>query len=280
MGYPKRVVKGFLSLWPFTHLVKKLSPYLPFRRLFAPLVDERVLQVTFLPVAEEIPSPENTVLPRQALAELIRASSYRFIHDGCICRNREGCRRYPRDIGCIFLGEAAAHLHPSLGHRASVEECLNHVDKAARAGLTGMVGRIWFDAASLGVLRNFRRFLVVCFCCDCCCLVRTDMRGAAPEFKGAIRRLDSVRVRVGDLCAGCGTCVEACFVGAVELRGGRAFIDPERCKGCGRCSLLCPNRAIEVEFDPQDALFRELLRRAGAATGAREVEGRRGGGEE
>ncbi len=276
MGYPERVVKGFLSLWPFTHLVKKLSPRPPFRRLFAPLVDERVLQVTFIPVAEEIPPPEGTVLPRQALAELIRASSHRFIHNGCICRNREGCRNYPRDIGCIFLGEAAAHLHPSLGHRASVEECLNHVERASRVGLTGMIGRIWFDAASLGVLHRFHRFLVVCFCCDCCCLVRTDMRDTAPEFKSAIRRLESVRVRVGDRCKGCGTCVSSCFVGAVELRGRRAHIEPERCKGCGRCSLLCPNRAVEVEFDARDALFRELLSRVGAAAGVRDVEVRSG----
>ena len=269
MGYPKWVVKGFLSLWPFTHLVKKLSPYPPFRQLFAPLVDERVFQVTFLPVAEDIPPPESTVLPRQALAELIRASSHRFIHNGCICRNREGCQRYPRDLGCIFLGEAAAHLHPSLGHRASVEECLNHLEKAARAGLPAMVGRIWFDATSLGVLRNFRRFLVVCFCCDCCCLVRTGIRGAAPEFKSAIRKLESVRVRVGENCAGCGTCAEACFVGAVELRGGRAFIDAWKCKGCGRCSLLCPNQAIEVEFDSHGEVFRELLSRVGAPAGVR-----------
>lgn len=273
VGYPRRVVKGFLSLWPFTHLVKRLSPHPPFRRLFAPLVNERILQVTFIPVAEEIPPPEGTVLPRQALGELIRASSHRFIHDGCICRNREGCVNYPRDIGCIFLGEAAARLHPSLGHRASVEECLNHVERAARAGLTGMIGRIWFDAASLGVLHDFHRFLVVCFCCDCCCLVRTDMRDTAPEFKRTIRRLDSVRVRVGKRCAGCGTCVAACFVGAVELREGRAFIDPERCKGCGRCSQLCPNEAIEVEVDSGTEIFRELLRRVGEAAGAREEEG-------
>ncbi|MGQ9476520.1 MAG: DUF362 domain-containing protein [Actinomycetota bacterium] len=271
MGYPRRVVKGFLALWPFTHLVKKLSPYPPFRRLFAPLVEERILQVTFIPVAEEIPSPEGTVLPRQALAELIRSSSHRFIHDGCICRNQEGCRNYPRDIGCLFLGEAAAHLHPSLGHRASVEECLNHLERAARAGLAGMIGRIWFDAASLGVLHDFRNFLVVCFCCDCCCLVRTDMRGAAPEFKRAIRKLETVRVTVTDRCAGCGTCAEACFVGAVELKEGRALIDQEKCKGCGRCSQLCPNRAIWVDFDPGSEIFQELLRRAGAISGSQGI---------
>lgn len=274
MGYPKRIVKGFISLWPLTRLAKKLSAYAPFRQLSKLLANEKILQVTFIPVAEDIPSPQSTVLPKQAIAQLIEASSYRFIHDGCICRNHEKCTQYPRELGCIFLGKAAAHLHPSIGHRASVEECLAHLEKASRAGLTGMVGRIWFDATSLGVLHHFRDFVVVCFCCDCCCLVRTDMRGAGPEVKGSIRKLSSVHVQVTDACAGCGTCERTCFVGAISLRDGSAHIDAEQCKGCGRCSQVCPNQAIRVEFDGDDRMFQELLQRAGAIsdTGLAEKE--------
>lgn len=273
MGYPKAVVKGFISLWPLTRLAKKLSAHPPFRQLSRLLTDERIMQVTFVPVAEDIPGPESMALPRQAIAALIEASSHRFIHDGCICRNHEGCTRYPRELGCIFLGKAAARLHPSIGHRASVEECLEHLEKASRAGLTGMVGRIWFDATSLGVLRHFRDFVVVCFCCDCCCLVRTDMREAGPSVKGTIRKLSSVRVRVGDACRGCGTCESICFVGAVSLHDGRARIDEEQCKGCGRCAQECPNQAILVDFDRDDSMFRELLQRAGAISGE-EVAGK------
>jgi len=261
MGYPKQVVNAFLSLWPFTHLAKRISPYTPFRQLFAPLVKEDVFAVTFIPVSEDIPAPQSTALPRQAIAELIKASSHRFIHDGCICRNREGCVNYPRELGCIFLGEAASHLHPSLGHRASIEECLEHLEKASETGLTGMIGRIWFDATTLGLLSDFRNFLVVCFCCDCCCMVRTDMREAGPGFKQAIKKLDTVRVMVTEDCMGCGTCAQMCFVGAAAVVDGRSRIDPETCKGCGRCALACPNGAIRVEFDTEDALFRELLSR-------------------
>jgi len=261
MGYPKQVVNAFLSLWPFTHLVKKISPYTPFRQLFAPLVKDDVFAVTFIPVSEDIPTPQSTALPRQAIAELIRASSHRFIHDGCICRNQEGCVNYPRELGCIFLGEAASHLHPSLGHRASIEECLEHLEKASETGLTGMIGRIWFDATTLGLLSDFRNFLVVCFCCDCCCMVRTDMKKAGPGFKQAIKKLDAVRVTVTEECVGCGTCVQTCFMGAAALVDGRSRIDPETCKGCGRCALACPDQAIRVEFDTGDALFRELLSR-------------------
>jgi len=261
MGYPKQIVDAFLSLWPFTHVVKKLSPYTPFRQLFAPLIKEDIFDVTFIPVSEDIPTPQNTALPRQAIAELIKASSHHFIHNGCICRNQEGCVNYPRDLGCIFLGEAASRLHPSIGHRASVEECLEHLEKASETGLTGMIGRIWFDATTLGLLSDFRNFLVVCFCCDCCCLVRADMRKAGPGFKNAIRKLDTVHVTVTDACVGCGTCVQACFVGASEVKDGRVYIDPDVCKGCGRCSLVCPNQAIRIDFDTESAVFKELLDR-------------------
>ncbi len=267
MGYPRRVVKMFLSLWPFTHTVKKLSAYTPFRQLFAPLVKDGIFDVTFIPVYEDIPSPENMALPREVIAELIRASSHRFIHNGCICRNQEGCVNYPRDLGCIFLGEAAAHLHPSVGHRASVEECLNHLERASETGLTGMLGRIWFDATTMGVLHDFRNFLVLCFCCDCCCLVRADIKRAGPPFKQAIKKLDGVRVSITDDCVGCGTCVETCFVGAISLLDGRSSIDPDLCKGCGRCAAACPERAIRVEFDSESALYRELLDRVRPAVG-------------
>lgn len=261
MGYPKQIVDVFLSLWPFTHLVKRLSAYTPFKQLFAPLVREGIFDVTFVPVCEDIPASHSTALPRQAIAELIKASSHHFIHNGCICRNQEGCVNYPRDIGCIFLGEAASRLHPSIGHRASVEECLEHLEKASEMGLPGMIGRIWFDATTLGLLHDFRNFLVVCFCCDCCCLVRADIKEAGTGFKDAIRKLDTVSVEVTDACVGCGTCEQTCFVGAVKLAGGRSHIDPGLCKGCGRCALVCPNQAIQVDFDTEGAIFKELLDR-------------------
>lgn len=261
MGYPKQVVNAFLSLWPFTHLVKRLSAYPPFRQLFAPLVSDKVFEVTFIPVSEDIPTSQSTALPRQAIAELIEASSHRFIHNGCICRNQEGCENYPRELGCIFLGEAASRLHPSIGHRASVEECLEHLEKASQTGLTGMIGRIWFDATTLGLLHDFRNFVVVCFCCDCCCLVRTDIKSAGPGFKQAIKKMETVRVEVGEDCEGCGTCARTCFVGAVDVIDGRARIDEALCKGCGRCAAACPNGVIRVSFDEEEELFQELLSR-------------------
>jgi UDP-glucose 4-epimerase len=104
-------------------------------------------------------------------------------------------------------------------------------------------------------------FLVVCFCCDCCCMVRTDMKQAGPGFRDTIKKLDAVRVEVTDRCEGCGTCAETCFMGAIAVEDGRARIDPEQCKSCGRCSMVCPQQAIQVDFDHEDALWQELLTR-------------------
>ncbi|OFW55406.1 MAG: hypothetical protein A2W01_06655 [Candidatus Solincola sediminis] len=265
MGNSKRIVNLWLKLWPLSHPVKKISSYPPFKQLFRPFLKQRVFELTFIPINEEIPAPENSILPRQVLQELVKASSHRFIYNGCICRQEEECQNYPRDMGCIFLGEAAAHLHPSLGHRAGIEECLEHVEKMSEMGLTGMIGRLWMDATVLGVLRNFGRFLVVCFCCDCCCIVRTNLRKASPDLKANIKRLQAVRVSVTDKCKGCGTCAENCFVAAIRIEDHRAVIDQMECKACGRCSVLCPQGAIELNFDREDEIMRELFNRVGSS---------------
>lgn len=52
-----------------------------------------------------------------------------------------------------------------------------------------------------------------------------------------------VRVR-GDLCTGCGTCVEVCPGGAVTLANQKAAVDADRCTGCGLCIEACLTGAI------------------------------------
>ena len=44
----------------------------------------------------------------------------------------------------------------------------------------------------------------------------------------------------GDLCTGCGACVERCPEQAIRLEGGRAETDLERCRRCGSCEVVCP----------------------------------------
>ena len=46
-------------------------------------------------------------------------------------------------------------------------------------------------------------------------------------------------------CVGCGDCVEACPVQAIEVINGKAAIDNEKCINCNICVGTCTYDAIE-----------------------------------
>ncbi len=49
-----------------------------------------------------------------------------------------------------------------------------------------------------------------------------------------------------DVCTACGTCVDECPVGAIELNDV-AVVDPDTCTDCGTCVDVCPAEAIEIQ---------------------------------
>jgi ferredoxin len=51
-------------------------------------------------------------------------------------------------------------------------------------------------------------------------------------------------------CDGCGDCVSACPVQAVELVEGKArIVRPDACNFCTDCEAVCPVGAIRCEFE-------------------------------
>jgi len=197
-------------------------------------------------VNQEIPFT-NTVLPSQIVHHFIDEANIHFIMDFCICRESAQCQDYPIDLGCLFMGEAAAKIDPRLGSLVSREDAHQHVVRAREAGLVHLIGRNKLDAVWLDTGPD-EKLMTVCNCCPCCCLWKM-LPDLGRHISDKITRMEGVEVSVTGDCIGCDSCVESCFVNAIELVDGKAVISDE-CRGCGRCVEICPQKAITIKINP------------------------------
>lgn len=208
-------------------------------------------------IAASLDLPEEMALPSRVVEHFIEQAHDHWVMNACICRDARRCKEYPIDLGCLFLGEAAAGIHPKLGRRVTREEALAHVRRARELGLVHMIGRNKLDTMWLGVGPG-TRLLTICNCCPCCCLWRIAPH-LTPTIGAKISRMPGVSVAVSARCTGCGACTRGiCFVDAIHMHGRRAVIS-DACRGCGRCVDLCPHKAIEISYDPQ-AVARAIAR--------------------
>jgi ferredoxin len=227
--------------------------YLPPDRL-APGGGRRTISV-----GQRVETPADVVLPSRVVEHFIEQASVHWIMNACICRDSSGCRDYPVDLGCLFLGEAAAGINPALGRRVTREEALEHARRCREAGLVHLVGRNKLDTVWLGVGPG-DRLLTICNCCPCCCLWRV-LPKISSDIGQRVTRMDGVNVSVKDRCVGCGTCATPgiCFVDAIRLEGDHARID-DACRGCGRCVEVCPQGAIELSIAGSAFLANSIAR--------------------
>ncbi len=253
-----------MTLWPLSRLFYRLSNRPLLRPLSRPFFRAMDSEAMIIPVHESIPNPDSMVLPYPVLIPLIEGAATRFLMNECMCRRGDDCQTYPQDLGCLFLGDGARGISPSLGQLVDVDEALAHVRQALGLGLVPLVVRTTFDALALGI--SYRRMLGICFCCDCCCTVQQGLRLGPPAFWDIVVRVPGLKVKVGEACSGCGACLDACYVKAVSISDGRAHIDGERCKGCGRCAIACPTGAMELRMDEDVDALVQLVDRIGRRT--------------
>jgi UDP-glucose 4-epimerase len=163
------------------------------------------------------------------------------------------------DLGCILLGDSSRLVDPGVGRSATVEEGLAHMERALESGLLPLIGHVWIDKLVFGV-KDYSRLLTLCFCCRCCCVVRSEMRGLVSAYPRSLVPLEGIRVEVTEECVGCGECVPVCPIQNVSLDDGRARVG-EMCLGCGTCARTCSRGNIEVVIEPGSAVQEELRRR-------------------
>jgi ferredoxin len=252
MGRPTWEVKLIKKMWPTRYLSAKAANV----GLVGTLMEKALFkgdQMTQIPINKNIEGADQSVaLPFSILEEFVREASVRVIMHTCICRDNNRCTRYPIELGCVFLGEAARGIDPSLGKQAGIEETLGHIKDALQAGLVPFTGRNKLDTVWLGVGPG-ERLLTICFCCPCCCLYSVYPY-LPSRLQKTVVRLEGLEVQVGDRCGGCGLCETVCLSRAIHVSAGRAVIDEERCNGCGRCATECPEQAITLRLTRRDAV--------------------------
>jgi ferredoxin len=204
-------------------------------------------------IHREIAPSEDMVLPSQVVEHFVEQSTHRWLMNHCICRDAAGCKDYPIELGCLFLGEATLDINPKLGRFVSKEEALDHLRRCREAGLVHMVGRNKLDTFWMGV-RPGSKLMTICNCCPCCCLFGV-LPHLSPDISRKVTKMPGVSVTVNENCVGCGLCVDSgCFVDAIWMEDGRAHINGE-CRGCGHCVTICPHDAIDLQVT--DARFVE-----------------------
>jgi NAD-dependent dihydropyrimidine dehydrogenase PreA subunit len=203
----------------------------------------RVKAVT-VPVGASIKAGP-AVLPYDAARRLIESAGYILGLDSCMCRDSQGCRDYPHDLGCLFIGEGARKMAKSgMARQVSTAEALGRLERARSLGL--VTNLIWLRPELRVMGADPSRTVEMCFCCPCCCIAVKTKNGSK-AFVDAITGLAVSRPVNPEACTRCTNCELGCPFKAikVDLREG-PVIDAERCKGCGRCELACKQGVLKI----------------------------------
>ena len=213
--------------------------------------DDVVVIPNTIPINQKIESEKSEFLPTDIIKEVVKKCDDIVIMETCLCRTSNNCEDYPHDIGCIFLGPTSRKIPRSIGHTATVEEALKHIDLADAAGLSHIIGRNKIDSVWMNI-RPGEGLLTVCHCCPCCCLWKV-VPNLDDSISDKITRLTGVQLKLdNDACKKCLKCVkEACMFDSIHFEDGKININQDTCRGCGLCVNACKFDAIRIEYNDE-----------------------------
>ena len=127
MARPLWFVKLLKKTFPNVKLIAKMTN-LP---ILGKVIDHLLFKgddIIYLPQDKviDIDKPlgeyDEVVLPSQILEYFINRSKNHWVMNFCICRSSMDCKDYPKELGCLFLGDAVLDINPQLGRLVSKEE--------------------------------------------------------------------------------------------------------------------------------------------------------------
>jgi ferredoxin len=258
MARPKWFIKLLMQTFPTRFLLAKLTRIPVFRYIIDILLFKDD-DIYFIPkdntykkamkktigINKKIQQQTDIILPSKIVHDFIDKANYHWIMNFCFCRTSVECENYPKEFGCLFLGEAVKNIDPDFGDMVSKEEAHKYVEECREKGLVHLIGRNKLDAQWLDV-KPSSKLLTICNCCECCCLWKM-IPDLDLKISRKITKLPGIDIKVNKNCIGCGTCLEdICFVNAISMYNKKATINQQACRGCGRCIEICPNNAIDL----------------------------------
>ncbi|MHA1498669.1 MAG: ATP-binding protein [Promethearchaeota archaeon] len=189
-------------------------------------------------IDETLDVPEEKILPVQKVEDLIE--KFDDIAVGyCFCRHQQDllgnpCKQTDIRENCFTFGKSARYTaEQGFSRLIRKEEALDIIRRSAEDGLVHKAYHPHFDTT--------KDETSLCNCCNCCC-------GQAGSNTFNVNSTHYIAQVDEDACIGCGTCVENCHTGTMQLNDNNIAEVGDSCIGCGVCASLCPEQAISLIF--------------------------------
>ena len=187
---------------------------------------------------DKIPT-SSTVTSYENAREIIKGAGFGAV-GLCYCRHKkhhlgEECiKGAPMEDICISLGTGAKFLvRRGFAKEQTTDQLLDILDRARQLNLTHITDNI----------RQKPSF--ICNCCSCCCEL---LIGVQSGYSDGVAKAPFLLKIDETLCNGCGLCLDACNVAALEIGEQKSPVQLRQdvCLGCGACINVCHQGALSM----------------------------------